>query len=58
MKDSYRPWLLRDKAKGGGCIAIATYEHGGPYLWGVYASYEINIKPAMYISTSYFIKEH
>ena len=56
MKDSYWPWLLRDKAKGGGCIA--TYEHGGPYLWGVYASCEINIKPAMYISTSYFIKEH
>lgn len=54
MKDSYWPWLLRDKGKQNGYIA--TYEHDGPYLWGVYASYEINIKPAMYISTSYFTK--
>lgn len=54
MKDSYWPWLLRDKGKENGYIA--TYEHDGPYLWGVYASYEINIKPAMYISTSYFTK--
>ena len=54
MKDSYWPWLLRDKGKQNGYIA--TYEHDGPYLWGVYTSYEINIKPAMYISTSYFTK--
>lgn len=54
MEDSYRPWLLRDKGKQNGFIA--TYEHDGPYLWGVYASYEINIKPAMYISTNYFTK--
>lgn len=54
MKVSYWPWLLRDKGKENGYAA--TYEHDGPYLWGVYTSYEINIKPAMYISTSYFIK--
>lgn len=54
MKDSYWPWLLRDKGKQN--EYIATYEHDGPYLWGVYTSYEIGIRPAMYISTSYFTK--
>lgn len=54
MKDSHWSWLLRDKGKENGYIA--TYEHDGPYLWGVYASYEIGIRPAIYISTSYFTK--
>lgn len=54
MKDSYWPWLLRDKGKEKGYIT--TYEHDGPYLWGVYASYEISVRPAMYISARYFTK--
>ena len=54
MKDSYRPWLLRDKGNENGYIA--TYEHDGPYLRGVSANYIIDIRPAMYISSNYFIK--
>lgn len=54
MKESFKPWLLRDKGKTEGCIA--TYEHEGPYLWGVSVNDKIGIRPAMYILTSYFAK--
>ena len=52
MKDSYKPWLLRDKGKENGYIAI--YEHDGPYLWGVGANDKRGIRPAIYISKRYF----
>lgn len=52
MKDSYKPWLLRDKGKENGYIA--TYEHDGPYLWGVGANNKRGIRPALYISKRYF----
>lgn len=52
MKGMYKPWLLRDEGTKRGFIA--TYEHEGPYLWGVHTNYKTGIRPAMYISTSYF----
>ena len=45
-------WLLRDKGKENGYIA--TYEHDGPYLWGVGANDKRGIRPALYISKRYF----
>ena len=55
MKDSYKPWLLRDKGKENGCIA--TYEHDGPYLWGVGANDKRGIRPALYIYIYIYIKK-
>ena len=55
MKDSYKPWLLRDKGKENGCIA--TYEHDGPYLWGVGANDKRGIRPALYIYIYIYISK-
>lgn len=46
------PWLLRDKGIGNG--NIATYAHGEEHLQSKNASCSTSIRPAMYISTSYF----
>lgn len=48
------PWLLRDKGIGNG--NIATYAHGEEHLQSKNASCCTSIRPAMYISTSYFTK--
>ena len=48
------PWLLRDKGIGNG--NIATYAHGEEHLQSKNASCSTSIRPAMYISTSYFDK--
>lgn len=53
MKESFRPWLLRDKGIKESCVA--TYEHDGPYLRGVFVDEKTGIRPAMYILTKYFI---
>lgn len=53
MKESFKPWLLRDKGLKDSCVA--TYEHEGPYLKGVFVDEKTGIRPAMYILTKFFM---
>ena len=54
IKDTYYKWLLRNKGKDVGSVAI--YEHGIPDINGISIEEKAVIRPAMYISTNYFTR--
>ena len=54
IKDTYYKWLLRNKGKDVGSVAI--YEHGIPDINGISIEEKAVIRPVMYISTNYFTR--
>lgn len=54
IKDSYYKWLLRNKGKTRG--TVVTYERGIYNINNINIEERAVVRPAMYISTSYFTK--
>lgn len=57
IKEQYGEWLLRSPSPISGPSFVMTCEKNEPYSWGVRVDYCADIKPAIFLSLDYFMKQ-